>query len=136
MISSERRLIIVYNADGGLLNGLKDAVWKVASPSTYPCSLCALTYGYVSMHARWRRFLATLPYTKVFHHRDDFALAFPNHGVALPAILLAEANAAPQLLVSAAELDAQPDLNALIALVEERLMFARICASVSAEQVG
>ena len=136
MITSEPRLIIVYNADGGLLNGLKDAVWKVASPSTYPCSLCALTYGYVSMHARWRRFLATLPYTKVFHHRDDFALAFPNHGVALPAILLAEPNAAPQLLVSAAELDAQPDLNALIALVEERLMFARICASVSAEQVG
>lgn len=136
MISSEPRLIIVYNADGGLLNGLKDAVWKVASPSTYPCSLCALTYGYVSMHARWRRFLATLPYTKVFHHRDDFALAFPNHGVALPAILLVEANAAPQLLVSAADLDAQPDLNALIALVEERLMFARICASVSAEQVG
>jgi hypothetical protein len=120
----DTRLIIVYNADSGLLNALKDAVWKVAQPSTYPCSLCALTYGWVSMHGRWRRFLAGLPHRKVFHHRDDFALAFPNVEVALPAILLAEGAAAPQVLVSAAELDALPDLGALMVLVNARLGLA------------
>lgn len=121
MNPAPHRLILVYNADSGMLNMVKDAVWKVVRPSTYPCSLCALTYGWVSMHGRWRRFLDGLPRAKVFHHKDDFALAFPDMAIALPAILLAEGTAPPQVLVRAAELDALPDLPALIALVEARL---------------
>ena len=117
----EPRLILVYNADSGWLNAVKDAVWKVVRPATYPCSLCALTYGWVSMRPRWRRFLERLPQAKVFHHKDDFAAAFPGLAVALPVILLAEDGAPPQVLVSAAELDALPDLPALIALVEARI---------------
>jgi len=112
------RLIFVYNADVGWLNAVNDAVWKVARPSTYPCSLCALTHGWVAMHGRWRRFLDSLPHHKVFHYRTDFALAFPGLAVALPVILLVEGDAPPQVLVSAAELDTLPDLPALIALVE------------------
>lgn len=114
-------MILVYNADSGLPNAVKDAVWKVLRPATYPCSLCALTYGWVSMHGRWRRFLGQLPQAKVFHHRDDFALTFPGLAIPLPAILLAEGEAPPQVLVSAAELDALPNLEALIALVAARL---------------
>jgi hypothetical protein len=115
------RLILVYNADSGWLNAVKDAVWKVVRPATYPCSLCALTYGWVSMHGRWRRFLDGLPQAKVFHHKDDFAAAFPQMEVTLPAILLAEGDAPPRVLVSAAELDALADLPGLITLVEARL---------------
>lgn len=115
------RLILVYNADGGVLNAVKNAVWKVARPATYPCSLCVLTYGWLAMHGRWRRFLGSLPHEKAFHHKDDFARACPDAQIKLPAILLAEGSAAPQVLVSAAELDALPDLDALIALVGERL---------------
>lgn len=121
MNSPAQRLILVYNADGGWWNAIKDGVWKVARPATYPCSLCALTYGAMSMRPRWRRFLARLPQARVFHHRDDFALAFPRLGVSLPAILLAGDDAPPQVLVSAAELDALADLDALIALVAARL---------------
>ena len=121
MNSSPPRLILVYNADSGLLNAVKDAVWKVARPSTYPCSLCALTYGPVAMHRRWRRFLGSLPLARVFHHRDDFARAFPGYVIALPAILVSPAGDAPEVLVSAQELDALADLPALIALVETRL---------------
>ena len=121
MNSPASRLILVYNADSGLLNAVKDAVWKVAQPATYPCSLCALTYGWVAMHGRWRRFLGGLPQTKVFHHKDDFADALPGLAVPLPAILLAEGDGPPQVLVSAAELDALPDLEALITLVAARL---------------
>jgi hypothetical protein len=121
MTNPAPRLILVYNADGGWLNALKDAVWKVARPATYPCSLCALTYGWVSMHGRWRRFLAGLPQAKVFHHRDDFARAFPGLAVPLPAILLGEGDAPPLVLVSAEELDSLAGLDALIALVAARL---------------
>ena len=121
MNRSAASLILVYNADSGLPNAVKDAVWKVVRPATYPCSLCALTYGLVSMHGRWPRFLGQLPQAKVFHHRDDFALAFPGLAIPLPAILLAEGEAPPQVLVSAAELDAMPDCDELIALVAARL---------------
>jgi len=121
MTTHAARLILVFNADSGWLNAVKDAVWKVVRPATYPCSLCALTYGWVSMHGRWRRFLDGLPLARVFHHKDDFAAAFPGLAIALPAILLAEGDAPPRVLASAAELDALPDLAALIALVEARL---------------
>lgn len=136
MTRSLPRLIIVYNADSGLLNAAKDAVWKVVQPSTYPCSLCALTYGWVSMHGRWRRFLGSLPHTKVFHHKDDFALAFPELNIALPAMLLAESDSHPTVLVSANELDTLSDLEGLIALVEERLALARIGAPISPRAAG
>lgn len=131
MTSPAPRLIFVYNADSGLLNAVKDAVWKVVRPSTYPCSLCALTYGWVSMHGKWRRFLASLPHTKLFHHRDDFAAAFPASAAALPVILWANEGAEPQVLVSAAELDALTDLDSLVAAVEQRLAQVRLGAPIT-----
>jgi hypothetical protein len=136
MTNPATRLILVYNADGGLLNALKDAAHKIASPATYPCSLCALTYGWASMRGRWRQFLASLPMAKVFHHRDDFALAFPGLAVPLPAILLAEGEGPPQVLVSASELDALPDLRTLIGLVEERLALLRLRAPLRVSAAG
>lgn len=121
MTSTDPRLILVYNADSGVLNALKDAVWKVARPSTYPCSLCALTYGWVAMHGRWRRFLDSLPHAKQFLHKDEFAQTFPGFAVPLPVILVAGRDMPPQVAVSAAELDALPDLESLIALVSARV---------------
>ncbi len=125
MKDTAAHLILVYNADSGVLNMVTDAVWKVVRPSTYPCSLCALTYGWVSMHGQWRRFLDGLPHAKVFHHKDDFAVAFPGVDVALPAVLLAQGDSAPRVLVSAEELDSLPDLAALIAAVDTRLTATR-----------
>ncbi|WP_299194191.1 hypothetical protein [uncultured Erythrobacter sp.] len=115
------RLLLVYNADGGILNMIKDGVWKIASPSTYPCSLCAITYGPVAMHSEWRRFLESLPLEVVFHHKDDFSADYPGHDIALPAILLANGDEHPRVLVSQAELDATADTIELIEIVEQRL---------------
>ena len=114
--------LLVYNADSGIVNIVKDAVWKIASPSTYPCSLCAITYGSVSMRSDWRRFLDGLPLDIVFHHKDDFAADYPGHVVALPAILIASGEAEPHVLVSDAELDTIADTTALMDMVEERLI--------------
>ena len=116
------RLLLVYNADGGIVSMVKDGLHKLISPSTYPCSLCAITYGAVSMRTDWDRFLKSLPLDIVFHHKDDFAQAYPGHGVALPAILIASGEGSPRVLVSATDLDAISDTNALMDLVEERLV--------------
>ena len=120
------RLILVYNADGGVLNALKDAAHKIARPATYPCSLCALTYGWVAMHSDWRRFLFRLPLVKVFLHRDEAA----KKGLAeeWPAVLLDAGQGAPEVLVPASELNAMQHRSELMALLLERLKDTGIVA--------
>lgn len=121
MISQMHTLIFVYNANGGLLSALGDAVHKLASPATYPCSLCALTYGAVSKRPAWRAFLARVGLSALFLYRDEFRADLDTRDLPLPAILLGDDGPAPEVLVSAAELDALPDLASLIALIEARL---------------
>ena len=125
--ASPDKLLIVYNADSGLINALMHAVHKQLFPETYPCSLCAITYGAVSMHGEWKRFLESLPMDVVFHHKDDFTEAYPEIGtdgareVALPAILTSRQGEEPQVLIPAEELDAMKDTVELMARVEEQL---------------
>lgn len=116
------RLILVYNADSGIINALMHAVHKQIFPETYPCSLCAITYGAVSMHGEWRAFLGSLPLDIVIHHKDDFEEAFPGHGFALPAVLIAGSDALPEILVPAEELDLIKDTSGLMERVEKRLL--------------
>ena len=73
MTAEQPRLLMIYNADGGLFAMVSDAVHKVLSPSTYPCSLCAITYGATRMKSEWRAYIERLPLAVTFHHRDDFA---------------------------------------------------------------
>ena len=121
MTRPSTELLIVYNADSGPFSALADALHKVISPSTYPCSLCAVTYGPVAMRSKWRDFLATLPLQKRFYHRDDFAAAYPEARIALPAILVLEAARLPEVLITAAELNETPDLERLVGLVRQKL---------------
>ena len=118
MQAENAKLLIVYNADGGILNALVHAVHKSVFPATYPCSLCAITYGAVSMRKVWRDYLDTLPMDKVFHHRDDFAADYPEHDFDLPAILIREGDAAPRLLLGPEELDAMTHVDQLIAALD------------------
>ena len=57
----------------------------------------------------------------LFLYRDEFRSHLDARDLALPAILLGGEAPVPQVLVSAHELDALPDLPALIALLEARL---------------
>lgn len=116
-----RRLVIVYNAEAGLLAGVMDSVHKIVSPSTYPCQLCAVTYGLAAMKRDWRAFLDGLGMELVFHHRPDFRTAFPAAADwPLPLVAL-ETNGQLAALVTAADFAAIPDLPALIAVVRDRL---------------
>ncbi|UAB78055.1 hypothetical protein INR77_15055 [Erythrobacter sp. SCSIO 43205] len=121
------RLICVYNADTGLIEGLIHAVHKAVRPETYPCSLCALTYGAVSMSGDWKAFWKGLDAEVEFYHRDDFTRDFPEFGdggpreVPLPVIMIIEASAEPRVLISDKELGAMADVEELMARVEREL---------------
>ena len=125
MFARTGTLILVYNADGGLLRAARDAVHKLVSPETYPCSLCALTYGAVSMRREWRRFLKKTGSPVLFLYRDELRADLDSRDIPLPAILVGSESTMPEVLVSAAELNALPDLGALITLIEARLAALR-----------
>ncbi|GAB3850053.1 hypothetical protein GCM10028822_14920 [Hymenobacter terrigena] len=116
-----QRLVFVYNADGGHLAGLKDLFHKILSPGTYPCSLCAITYGAISMQPLWREFIKTLPLPVDFRHRDEFVRDFPQWAShPLPAAFAVNEDGALMPFIEAPEMDAA-DLNGLMQLVQQRL---------------
>lgn len=110
------RLIFIYNAKGGLVHMALDSLHKTLSPATYPCSLCAMTYGSLRMAPKWRKWLAALPIPAVFQHKDDT----PHKGIPLPAVLC-DRGGAIEVLIDAPTLDSLGTLDALIAEMEARL---------------
>ena len=124
MTAEQPRLLMIYNADGGLFAMVSDAVHKAVSPRTYPCSLCAITYGAVTMKSEWRRYVERLSAQVTFHHRDDFAKAWPELHFALPAILI-ENDGCLSELVSARDLSSIASVTELTALLDARLAQAQ-----------
>ena len=123
-MTTPQRLLFVYNADGGRLAGLKDLFHKILSPGTYPCSLCAVTYGAASMRPKWRHFIQALPVPVKFLHRDEFVRDYPQWRTrTLPAAFAANETDDLTPFIRAAEMDAL-DLNGLMALVQTRLAAA------------
>ena len=115
------RLLFVYNADGGRLAGLKDMFHKILSPSTYPCSLCAITYGATAMRPEWGAFIKTLPVPVEFPHRDEFRRDYPQWARhPLPAAFAVGEGGALTPFIEAPEMDVA-DLNGLMELVQQRL---------------
>lgn len=111
---------MIYNADGGLVNGALDLLHKTFSPATYPCRLCEVTYGPLGMKRDWRATIEALPLPVSFLHRDEWLAARPGDATALPAILLDSAGAL-STLVSAADFAGIRSLDALKLLLEARL---------------
>ena len=137
MSPTQTRLICVYNADTGVIEALLHAVHKAVRPETYPCSLCARTYGAVSMRGDWKRYWRDLDAQVDFYHRDDFTKDFPALGtggareVALPTILISEAGEEPRVLISNEELDAMADVDALMARVSSALPVKAVNGAVA-----
>ncbi|MFN3371847.1 MAG: hypothetical protein ACK4Z0_10010 [Sphingomonadaceae bacterium] len=115
------RLLMIYNADGGLVNGALDLMHKIVSPSTYACRLCELTYGTLGMKRDWRATVEALPLPVRFLHRDEWLTERPGDATPLPAILVEEVDGGLETLVSAAEFEGVADLASLKALLAARL---------------
>lgn len=114
------KLLFVYNADAGIAAGIMDSIHKTVSPATYPCSLCAITYGAVRMDPKWKAWLEAQPFESVFYHRPDFRAAYPERLVDLPAILI-ERNGRTEILVGADDFGNAATIDKLIAMIEQRL---------------
>jgi hypothetical protein len=121
VMMSKKQLVFVYNADGGAFNAIMDSAHKLFAPTTYQCSLCAITYGMVSMRAEWKDYMGKLPYETRFYHRDGFRQEWPSQNEPLPAIFILEDDGALRTLVHAHELDAQKSIAQLTALLGRKL---------------
>lgn len=119
------KLIFVYNADAGFLSGMLDSIHKTVSPETYQCALCRLTYGAFAMDRSWKDYLRALPIATEFFHRQEFQVAYPEATFPLPVILLDNDGTLSPLL-SAEQMQALPDVNALIGALETALQSAGV----------
>ena len=106
-------LIFVYNANSGKINAVLDAGHKLFSPSTYPCSLCALTYDTVTENKIWKSFRKESEIDMVFLHKDEFGVDFPDADVNFPVVLKLE-NESLIPLLDHNDLNNIPSVEALI----------------------
>lgn len=108
------KLIFVYNADSNFFSLVKGTAHKLASPETYPCNLCRLTYPFASMNKEWKKFIKSLPYEAIFLHRDEFNEQYPNHkNTQLPAVFI-ENTSDISLLISNEEISKAKNIAELI----------------------
>jgi len=114
------RLLMIYNADGGLINGALDLLHKSFSPTTYACRLCEITYGTFGMKSAWRETIKALPLPVTFLHKDEWLEAFPGNPTPLPAILR-ETESGLETLISAQDFKAITSLESLQAELAQRL---------------
>ena len=122
------RLIFVYNAKAGVLNGLMDSVHKTVSPDTYECDLCAITHGFFTMDKAWRAYLKALPMEAAFYHKPDFVVAFPaQKTLALPLIAL-DRDGVLEQLIAADQFKTLKTVDALVAALDGALRAAGVGA--------
>ncbi|WP_102128535.1 hypothetical protein [Deinococcus planocerae] len=114
-------LVFVYNADGGVLNGLKDLWVKTVRPEEYDCQLCAVTYGLTGMKREWRDYVRGLGRDVRFLHRDELRDQYGVEGVPLPAAFEVGPGGALCEWIPASEMRAAASLADLMRLVKARL---------------
>ena len=115
-------LLFVYNADSGPLNALLDFGHKIVSPGTYPCSLCALTFGPFGMRREWREFTQNLGVPLEFLHADELKERYGTQDAALPAVFIKRERLEP--LLTRPELDRLGSLGELQTAVTRALTSA------------
>lgn len=119
-----QKLIFVYNADSGFMNGMFDFFHKMMKPSTYSCDLCVVTHNHAGMRKAWKNYLKSLNIEKDYLHKDEFREKYPNHPVnEFPAVFLEEKDL--ELIISSKELKGA-DLSQLISLLKEKIVSCRL----------
>lgn len=119
-----KKLIFVYNADSGLINGIKDWAHKIVSPETYTCSLCAITYNNLGMQRPWREFIQELEFDVEFLHRDELKELHAISDISLPAVFVQQ-DAKLNLWINSDTMNALTSLDELQSLITKKLAFQR-----------
>lgn len=113
------KLVFVYNADSGILNAVMDSAHKLISPSTYSCSLCALTYHTFGEKKLWKKFRKESSLVMDFLHKDEFENRYPDHNHGLPVIFYEE-DSDLTMIMTDKELNSTKDLRSLIVTLTQR----------------
>lgn len=114
------KLLFVYNANSGKLNTLLDAGHKLLSPSTYQCSLCALTHNAFLENKTWKKFRLQTNFEMAFYHKNEFEAKFSKVNVEYPIILKQENNKLTTVLI-AEVLNEITSIEALIERINSRI---------------
>jgi hypothetical protein len=113
-------LIFIYNADSGRINAILDSVHKSVSPNSYPCQLCAVTYGPISIRDEWKEYLDSLDYPKTFLHKNEVGDKLGELEIQFPVILLKH-NEEYRVIVSSKEFERISDSYELISLMSQKI---------------
>ncbi len=108
------KLLFIYNANSGKLNALFEAGHKLISPSTYKCSLCALTHNAFNENGTWKNYRTQSKMEMEFYHKDEFEATFPNVNMIYPTVLKLE----NQQLSTVLNSEALKELSTIEALIE------------------
>ncbi len=119
-LKNPNKIMLAYNAWGGIVPGAVDFFHKLLLPSTYPCNLCYITYGTFVIKKDWKNFLDSLPFTKVYLHKDEVRKKYEPGNFPLPAILLSDSTHT-KLLMSASEINNVHSLDSLMLILKNKL---------------
>jgi hypothetical protein len=117
---AERTLLFVYNADTGLFSVVTDYAHKILSPKTYPCNLCAITYGNMGINKKWKEFIANLTVPVEFLHRDEFLKRFESKETQLPAAFIKRGESL-SMLITHSEINECSSAEDLMNLVTKKI---------------
>lgn len=113
------KLIFVYNATSGKINGLFDIAHKLISPKTYQCKLCMITHNTFSENEQWKLFRKTTKLPLVFLHSDELEQQYSCKNVKYPAIFL-ETDQQLTMWISKREIEEVKNANELIDLLRSK----------------
>ena len=120
MSDPDPKLVFVYNADSGFFEALRDGVTKIVSPATYPCRLCALTFGLATMKPHWRSFVDELGIPVQFLHKDEFMQKYPHEEAEFPSAYM-DRGGELDVFISVEEMNSAKTLDELVEIVKSKL---------------
>ncbi|MCK9631589.1 MAG: hypothetical protein M0R30_08085 [Methanoregula sp.] len=119
-MSYGKTLLFVYNADSGVLPGMKDYSLKSGtSHAKQFCNLTAITNSPIGMKKDWKRFVRELGIPARFLNRNEFVSEIGAGLISFPAILV-QTGKDLLMLASSEEINRCRSLEDLISLVRLR----------------
>ncbi len=115
------KLIFIYNASNSPISVSLDFIHKIVSPSTYQCSLCKITYGNISMHSKWKKYIESSDYIFEFLYKNNYLKYYQDLKVEeFPVAYKYDGNRY-ELFISKHEFDLYSNLDSLINIVNQKL---------------
>ena len=116
----DRKIVMIYNADSGLMNAVKDYFHKKRNPETYECNLCMQTFGGISMKKDWKSYIKDLDIPTEFLHKDEFEKKYDVKDAKYPSAYL-QNGSSMKIFISQDEMNKVKSLNEMKDLVSKKL---------------